>query len=337
MISVTLLALLLLAVAAAIAVFWRIGNDDTPSANAPSPETNSAAGTKTVPPGVAKTSSGSARKRLAAAKSWAYWLQNINVRKAAATPFDVLVLDYSRDGTDQTALSPADVEALKQKSDGSRRLVGCYLSVGEAEDYRYYWNASWRGGGKPQWIRGENKDWAGNYIVNFWDPEWQALLMGSPDAYLDRILAQGFDAVYLDRVDVYAELKRQRPTAERDMVALIAKISAYAKARNPDFGVIMQNAEELIEHAGLEASIDAIAKEDLLYGLARDGARNTDEDITDCCSHLDRAKKAGIAVFVVEYLKDAPTQTTAAKELVGFGYTATFAPRNLGRIYEGVA
>jgi len=276
----------------------------------------------------------SPRQRLGAARHWAYWLQNLNVRKAAATPYDLLVVDYSRDGTDAKALRPAEVEALQRKSDGSRRLVGCYLSIGEAEDYRTYWQESWHGRDKPSWLRGENKDRAGNYIVDFWDEAWQSLLMGTPEAYLDRILAQGFDAIYLDRVDVYRELRRQRPTAERDMIEFVRTLSAYARRKNPAIAIIMQNAEELLEHKELRDAIDAIAKEDLLYGISHDGKANSKQEVEDSIECLKLAKRAGIPVFVVEYLEDPATQQSAARQLGELGYIVSFAPRDLGSLYD---
>lgn len=45
--------------------------------------------------------------------------------------------------------------------------------------------------------------WAGNSKVEYWDPAWQAVIFGSAEAYLDRILAAGFDGVYLDIIDAY--------------------------------------------------------------------------------------------------------------------------------------
>ena len=40
-----------------------------------------------------------------------------------------------------------------------------YLSLGEAEDYRFYWQPSWNSR-KPAWLHGENPGWRGNYLVD---------------------------------------------------------------------------------------------------------------------------------------------------------------------------
>jgi cysteinyl-tRNA synthetase len=76
------------------------------------------------------------------------------------------------------------------------------LSIGEAEDYRYYWQTDWRTG-NPSWIAEENPDWEGNYKVKYWEPEWQDIIYGNNNSYLIRILGAGFDGVYLDIIDAF--------------------------------------------------------------------------------------------------------------------------------------
>ena len=88
----------------------------------------------------------------------------------------------------------AEIQRLRQSSVCKRRVLA-YLSIGEAEDYRWYWQSGWEPG-DPDWIVQSDPDWPGNYYVKFWDPAWQNILY----AYLDRILAAGFDGVYLASV-----------------------------------------------------------------------------------------------------------------------------------------
>lgn len=117
----------------------------------------------------------------------------------AATNFDVFVIDFYYD---DTPLSAAEVETLHTKANGGHRLLLSYMSIGEAESYRPYWQSGWTPG-SPAWLDAENPYWAGNYKVHYWDPAWQAVLFGSAGAYLDQIIAAGFDGVYLDIIDAY--------------------------------------------------------------------------------------------------------------------------------------
>lgn len=120
------------------------------------------------------------------------------VNAVCATNYDVLIMDaFAQDGSPYTT---AEVAQLHQKANGGKRLVISYMSIGEAEDYRYYWQSSWSTN-PPSWMDAENPDWPGNYKVRYWDPAWQAIIFGNSDAYLDRILNAGFDGTYLDIID----------------------------------------------------------------------------------------------------------------------------------------
>jgi cysteinyl-tRNA synthetase len=127
------------------------------------------------------------------------------------TNYDLIVIDAFVDGPRGLEwLEPEEVRSLKRKANGARRLVVSYLSIGEAEDYRYYWDRSWdrnRDGrpdaGAPDWLTGENPNWRGNYKVRYWDFDWQAILFGSEAAYLDQIISRDFDGAYLDIIDAF--------------------------------------------------------------------------------------------------------------------------------------
>lgn len=154
--------------------------------------------------------------------SWAYQLADIDAKAIAALDVDLVVVDYAADGSDDTAFKPSDVKLMQTRSGGGRKLVVSYMSIGEAEDYRYYWNAAWKKAKtRPTWLDDENPDWEGNYKVRFWEPDWQRVIMGAPNAYLDRIIAAGFDGVYLDIIDAFEywrDVKSERPAADQDMI-----------------------------------------------------------------------------------------------------------------------
>ncbi len=277
--------------------------------------------------------------------SWGYQLQNLDIARAAASPFDLLVIDYAKDGSDDTALKPGEIARLKQKPDGGRRLVLAYLSIGEAESYRSYWNDQWKRN-KPGWLLAENPEWKENYAVCFWDPEWQGIMCGSPESRLDLILKAGFDGVYLDKCDVFEDLERHhkrelrsRPNVQGDMVAFVQRIATHAKSRKPDFLVIMQNAEMLLEDAGLRGAIDGVAKEELLYGVDAPEKKNGADDVAWSRDRLDLVKRDGKLVLVVEYLQNQGKVQEAARAIGDLGYVLYIAPkdRELARLnYESL-
>ena len=63
------------------------------------------------------------------------------------------------------------IEELKIKNNGGKRLVITYLSIGEAEDYRFYWNKK-----NLNWIVKKNENWERNCIVKYWKTEWKSII-----------------------------------------------------------------------------------------------------------------------------------------------------------------
>ena len=117
-----------------------------------------------------------------------------------STNYDLVIMDlFFNDGNEFTI---EEIELLRQKENGGTRLVVAYMSIGEAEEYRYYWKDAWNTT-YPSWLDRENPDWEGNFKVKYWNEEWQNIIFGNEDSYLDRIVAAGFDGVYLDIIDAF--------------------------------------------------------------------------------------------------------------------------------------
>lgn len=117
-----------------------------------------------------------------------------------STDYDLLITDlFFNDGS---AFTKEEVESLKMKSNGGKRLVVAYMSIGEAEDYRYYWKNEWSNK-KPDWLDKVNPDWPGNFKVKYWNKTWQDIIYGNDDSYAKKILDAGFDGAYLDIIDAF--------------------------------------------------------------------------------------------------------------------------------------
>lgn len=273
------------------------------------------------------------RRRLAAVRSWRYQLRRIDAAEIAGSDADLVVIDYAPDRVYGVELpfTREDVARMRAKPGGGRKLLLAYLSIGEAERYRTYWNNAWYDAPtRPSWLLRPNPQWDGNFPVRFWDPEWQQIIFGSADAYLDRILAAGFDGIYLDRADVFQELTGERPDAERDMADFVARLAAHARAIKPDALVVMQNAEELVRRADVRAAIDGLAKEDLLFGVNHDEAPNPPDMVRDTLADLALARARGLKILVVEYLSSATVAQRAQQRISRLGYVPLIAERSLG-------
>ncbi len=245
-------------------------------------------------------------------KNWAYQLQNFEPNP---TGFDLIVMDYSRDGTEEGKYLPEEISKIKSAGP----IPIAYISIGEAEDYRFYWKDEWFSN-PPDWLGKENPDWPGNYAVKYWNDSWKKIVF----VYLDRIMEQGFCGVYLDRVDAFEywsdpnngeDIHLSEEEAAERMISFIKEVADYCrnKAGN-DFYVIPQNGERLIKYDNsILGVISGWAVEDLFY----DGFNPLPSSITrERVYYLDIIRNAGKPIFVVDYVDDGSGYTGSNKERI---------------------
>jgi len=115
------------------------------------------------------------------------------------TNYDLVIIDFFFNGE---AYTEEQIEQLQQKRDGGRRLLLAYVSIGQAEDDRFYWQNSWFSN-PPVWLGEVVSGTSGNYIVDYWEEGWQDIIFGNDDSYLFRVIDAGFDGAYLDYVDAF--------------------------------------------------------------------------------------------------------------------------------------
>jgi cysteinyl-tRNA synthetase len=231
-----------------------------------------------------------------------------------------------------TGNSPDVIPALKN-SPGGPKIVLCYMSIGQSENYRWYWQPEWEKN-PPSWLDEPDGVWAGDHWVRYWDPEWQRIIYGTPESYLDRILALGFDGVYLDRVDAYWYYQDQgRETAAREMVDFILDFTEYARKKHPGFGVFPQNAEEMgILFPDFMDAMTGIGVEDLYYGYPRDHEPSPSDWTAEREAILDQWVSDGKLVLTIDYSARPEQIADAYFRSHAHGYIPYVTDRSLGRL-----
>ena len=248
-------------------------------------------------PAVSGASTG--RRPWTSVHNWVYWINNPDLSQISSSAYELAVIDYSADGSGDAAFTAAQIARLR--ASGCHRRVVAYFSIGEAESYRWYWQAGWRPGAAntPPWLVGADPDWPDNYWVRYWDPSWRQVIF----QYLDRILAAGFDGVYLDRIDAYAEPYAAGHTD--DMLRLVSEIASYARARSPlgqDFGVIAQNAEELgPDHPDYVRTLTGIGREEVYVQATDTPTAPGDTSGAEADLQTFRQSSRGHLVLTVDY------------------------------------
>jgi cysteinyl-tRNA synthetase len=207
------------------------------------------------------------------------------------------------------------------------------MSIGQSENYRWYWQAEWADD-PPAWLDEPDEVWAGDRWVRYWHPEWQQIIYGTPESYLDQIIALGFDGIYLDRVDAYWFYKEQgRETAAREMVDFILDFSEYARKKQPGFGVFPQNGEELgIQFPDFMEAMTGIGVEDLYYGYPRDHEPSPTDWTAEREATLDQWVAAGKLVLTTDYTAKPEQIADAYTRAHARGYVPYVTDRSLGRM-----
>jgi cysteinyl-tRNA synthetase len=259
--------------------------------------------------------------------SFFYQLQRARLDRIGETAFDLVIVSISAAGN-----SPDVIPALKD-SPGGKKIVLAYMSIGQAENYRFYWQPEWTEN-PPAWLDEPDPDWTGDFWVKFWDPEWQAIMYGSPESYLDRIIEFGFDGIYLDRVDAYEYYElRGRDTAAQDMVEFILGMTEYARRQDTSFGVFPQNAEELgVRFPAYLEAMTGIGVEDLYYGNPRDHEPSPADWTAKREAFLGEWVAAGKLVLTTDYTSRPEQIADAYRRSLAHGYVPYVADRSLGRL-----
>jgi len=197
--------------------------------------------------------------------------------------FDLAVLDSD---------SHPDLAKLK---DSDTLLIG-YISIGEVGDYRWYWNDI---KDKP-WLLDKNPNWD-SYMIDVRNHEWQELLN---QQIIPKILAKGFDGIFLDTIDNAEYLQRYHPKKKYPMMetAMVRLIKSIRKNFPAAYLVANRGFAILDEIAG---SIDAVVAESIFTTINFEEnitRRNTPQEYEPIIKQLRKMKrKEGIKIFTLDY------------------------------------
>jgi len=206
--------------------------------------------------------------------TWFYYLGfndlEKNYKSVLSSDYDMIVLEPVFTEKNNLNYDISKFVAALHKSKPNR-LVIAYIDIGQAEEWRSYWQADWKLG-NPEWIVATDPDgWEGNYPVAYWYKDWQNVFLNHKSGYLQKLIDAGFDGIYLDWIEAYsdeavlAKAKVDGVDAVEEMVNWVARLGGYARAQRPEFLVIAQNAAELTSNEDFFEAIDALAQEQIWF------------------------------------------------------------------------
>lgn len=257
--------------------------------------------------------------------SWLYQLQKADISAVKNSGFDFVVMDYSFDGKLSGEYAASDIQSLL----AAGLTPVAYISIGEAENYRFYWRSNWvqtEDGNDftvdaPIWLGHTNPDWPGNYKVRYWNSDWRDHYV---KPYLDKIIAEGFSGVYLDIVDgfeywgdrqnygagketaVSGDPVDDEAEAAARMIELVKWIAAYCKSQSSfgdNFLIIPQNGVRILNYDsdGLYLNtVSGIGAEDIWYDETSKKASAEVDERVRLLRHFTAANKPVLAVDYVD-------------------------------------
>jgi endo-alpha-1,4-polygalactosaminidase (GH114 family) len=135
-------------------------------------------------------------RKFGSKQNWLQALKNTN--------HDILVVDSFYNGNQ--ALTKAEVDSLKYKKLGARRMVLAWIEISQASDDAYYWQREWQVG-NPSWLTSLDRLNPGKYHVEYWNPAWKAIIGKTFAGLVDL----GFDGIVISGVEGYRRWEFMTP------------------------------------------------------------------------------------------------------------------------------
>lgn len=153
----------------------------------------------------------------------------------------------------KTLILDADQIPSIEPKNPSVKYIG-YLSLGEAEEYRWYWPFV---AGKSLLVE-TNPDWPGSHRVDPRSKEWGDLVLNQ---LIPAILKKGYDGLFLDTIDTGIYLQEKDPVKYQGARGAMVDLIRAIHQRYPDVLIFTNNALEILDEVA--PVVSGIVVEDL--------------------------------------------------------------------------
>jgi len=223
-------------------------------------------------------------------QDWILFTNGSDINQLLSIKSNIVVSDYSADGTEKTEFSYSDISQLKSTG----KKVFAYVNLGIAENWRFYWKNL-----NKSIILSPLEGWKGEYYVKYWYREWYDVMRN----YLNRVKKSGFDGVMFDWTNVYKHETLQKITgkSEKDLkIAMFELINTLTRDFN-NFQFALVNGEEILnDYPILVNRVKYVVVESLFFDRLKP---NTLSDaFQQRIKILTNVQKMGVTVLSVEYI-----------------------------------
>jgi len=225
--------------------------------------------------------------------------QDAGYSELSSLNFTVGVVD-----PDDSGLTTSQIATLNTQG----KTMFSYLDVGEAENFRSYWQSSWDSH-PPSFVLAPDQGSPGDYLVAFWNTTWQGIMVN----YIQTLAKEGYNGVFMDMGDAYtypavvAAYNHSDGTIANAYADYIIKLANAAKEINPNFKVMLNNGTGLLSNANLVHAIDGFDVEQPTFN-------STDTAL------IHNVIAAGKTVTAINYDSTTSQQAAFIAKAVGDGY-----------------
>ena len=210
----------------------------------------------------------------------------------------------------------ADTLGMVTDQEKAGRILLAYISLGEAEDFRWYWPEV-KG---ASWILDENPNWAGDHYVDPRSPEWRDLVV---KRIAPRLLRKGYDGFMLDTLDTVDALLNNDPLAYEGAARGMVDIVKALREAYPDATIVANGGLSIVR--GMAPYLDAVMYEGVrsTYDFgSKTYRRRTEGEAAWIKDRLARVTKAKLPLLALEYvnLEDADAVKSIKHEVRSLGY-----------------
>lgn len=208
----------------------------------------------------------------------------------------------------QMLVLDADNIGRLTEEDKAGRVCLAYLSLGEAEEFRWYWNEV-RG---AAWILGENPNWGRDHLVDTRSHAWRHLVVKQ---VARRLIDRGYDGFMLDTLDTVESLMQTDAKRFAGVATGMARIVSALRAEYPDAVLLANRGFSMLPQTA--PYIDGLLVEGVrsTYDFAAKKSRDLKPDeIAWMDAQLGKARGLGLPIFALDYVEPPDPEHAAEVE-----------------------
>lgn len=134
----------------------------------------------------------------------AYADKNELIEAIRDSNYDIVVIEPYFHQTEPYTID--EINSLKYKKNGAKRLIIARFSVSEAKDTGFYWKNEWKIG-NPQWLKRASFVEPNGAVTEYWNRDWLDIM----SRYFKGIVDTGFDGAFLTGIENHRYFEKLTP------------------------------------------------------------------------------------------------------------------------------